>query len=157
MTSTRRISPAWLAAAGVVFAADILLHLPVTDICDDLVKRFGFFTFDGFVRRGFILFGFAFLCGAWVAPRRQRVPVGAATVVLIAVAVAAQLLIVLNAERTKKLFRLPSLDWAAFWEVLVDTVESEQYPTPLYAGAASAEIELEALSVVVLRSIPPPR
>src|SRR5206468_11908105 len=40
VTSTRRISPAWLAAAGVVFAADILLHLPVTDICDDLVKRF---------------------------------------------------------------------------------------------------------------------
>jgi isoamylase len=85
------------------------------------------------------------------------------------------LLVVLNAERTRKRFRLPSLDWAAFWEVLVDTEVSEQYPTPLHHGlagsyddppsstdagrasAASAEIELEALSVVVLRSIPAPR
>ena len=58
--------------------------------------------------------------------------------------------------------------------MLIDTEESEQYPTPLLglagsyaeppsssdgnrASAASADIELEALSIVVLRSIPAPR
>jgi hypothetical protein len=97
MIDARRVSWPWLAAAGAVFVADIFLHLPITDICDDLVKRFGFFTFDGVVRRGFVAFGFVFLCGAWIAPRRERAVVGAATVALMAVAVAAQLLIVLNA------------------------------------------------------------
>ena len=97
MTRPSRKSWLWLSAAGAVFLADIFLHLPVTDVCDALVKRFGFFTFDGFVRRGFIALGVACVCGAWASPARRRSAVGTATIVLAAVTIAAQMLIVLNA------------------------------------------------------------
>ena len=86
-----------LSAAAAVFAADLFLHLPVTDFCDMLVKRYGFFPFDGFVRRGFEMLGVACLCGAWVWPRRQRAVVGVAAIALMTVIGAAQMLIVLNA------------------------------------------------------------
>ncbi|GAC1394710.1 MAG: glycogen debranching protein GlgX [Polyangiales bacterium] len=67
------------------------------------------------------------------------------------------LLIVLNGERTSERFRLPAIEWAAYWEVLVDTEISEQYATVLpQSSAASTEIEVAPLSLVVLRSIPAP-
>jgi hypothetical protein len=89
-------SLAWLGAAAVLFAADLFLHLPVTDVCDALVKRYGFFPFDGFVRRGFEAVGVVCLCGAWMWPRQERPVVGTAALVLTMVVVAAQMLIVLN-------------------------------------------------------------
>jgi hypothetical protein len=87
----------WLIAAAVVFAADIFLHLPVSDFCDALVKRFGFFPFDGFVRRSFIVLGAVCAGFSWVSPARRRPPVSAAVLVLALTVVAAQMLIVLNA------------------------------------------------------------
>ena len=97
MIAARRYSWAWLSAAAAIFVADIFLHLPITDFCDMLVKRYGFFPFDGFVRRGFEMLGVACLCGAWVWPRRQRAVVGIAAIALMTVIGAAQMLIVLNA------------------------------------------------------------
>jgi hypothetical protein len=96
MTNQRRYSTVWLAAAAVLFAADIFLHLPVTDFCDALVKKYGFFPFDGFVRRGFEAVGAVCLCGAWMSPKRERTVVGTAVLSLMAVVAAAQMLIVLN-------------------------------------------------------------
>jgi hypothetical protein len=96
MTTRPRYSAAWLAAAAALFIADLFLHLPVTDVCDALVKRYGFFPFDGIVRRGFEAMGVACLGGAWIWPRRERAVVGLAAIVLTLVVVAAQMLIVLN-------------------------------------------------------------
>ncbi len=92
-----RYSIPWLVAAGVLFAADLFLHLPVTDFCDALVKRFGFFTFNTVVLRGFAAVGVFCLCGAWAAPQRRHNGVAGATAVLIAITALAQMLIVLNA------------------------------------------------------------
>jgi len=87
---------AWLAAAAALFVADLFLHLPVTDFCDALVKKYGFYPFDGFVRRGFEMAGAVCLCGTWMRPRRERTVVGTALLTLVAIVAAAQMLIVLN-------------------------------------------------------------
>lgn len=87
----------WLSAAAAVFVADIVLHLPVTDFCDALVKHFGFFKFDGFVRNSFIALGLASAAGAWASPVRQRPAVGSAVIALAATVIVAQMLIVVNA------------------------------------------------------------
>src|SRR5205807_8972593 len=96
MNGSKAYSPAWLTAAAVVFVGDIFLHLPITDFCDALVKRFGFLPFDFAVRRGFLVIAVLCLGGVWVWPSGKRAAIGAATVVLMAVVVAAQMLIVLN-------------------------------------------------------------
>ena len=36
----------WRAAAAAVFAACVFLHQPVTDLCDVLARRYGFFAYD---------------------------------------------------------------------------------------------------------------
>jgi glycogen operon protein len=64
------------------------------------------------------------------------------------------LLMLLNAERVPCRFRLPDIQWAASWEVVVDTEVAEQYAMPVPTpSAAWTEIDLAALSVVVLRSV----
>jgi hypothetical protein len=87
---------AWLAAAAALFIADLFLHLPITDVCDALVKKYGFYPFDGFVRSGFEMAGALCLCGAWMRPRHERTIVGIALLTLMGVVAAAQMLIVLN-------------------------------------------------------------
>src|SRR5262245_34453072 len=71
--ATRRAlsSPAWrwLAAACGVFVSDLLLHLPITDVCDTLVRRFGFETYDLVLRRGFL--GLGAVMVAVIALRRS--------------------------------------------------------------------------------------
>jgi hypothetical protein len=94
--TNERYSRAWLFVAAALFVADLFLHLPITDICDALVKRYGFFPFDGFVRRGFEAIGAACLCGAWMWPRGERTVAGIAALTLMATVVVAQMLIVLN-------------------------------------------------------------
>jgi hypothetical protein len=96
MTDARRCSAPWLTAAAALFVADLFLHLPITDICDALVKKYGFYPFDGFIRRGFEAAGAACLCGAWMWPRRGRTVVGMASLTLMGIVAAAQMLIVLN-------------------------------------------------------------
>jgi hypothetical protein len=96
MSKAERYSRAWLSVAAALFVADLFLHLPITDICDALVKKYGFFPFDGFVRRGFEAAGAVCLCGAWMSPRRGRTVIGVATLALMAIVGAAQMLIVLN-------------------------------------------------------------
>jgi glycogen operon protein len=80
------------------------------------------------------------------------------------------LLVLFNGERTPKTFRLPDIEWGEAWECLLDTSASTSDPapkrvpakrtakktgglTPLGVGEPHArdEVELEALSVVVLR------
>ena len=93
---TTRYSRVWLSTAAALFIADLFLHLPITDLCDALVKKYGFFPFDGFVRRGFEAAGVASLCGAWIWPQRERTVVGIAALSLMAIVAGAQMLIVLN-------------------------------------------------------------
>src|SRR5436190_1587894 len=90
--TNERYSRAWLFVAAALFIADLFLHLPITDVCDALVKRYGFFPFDGFVRRGFEAMGAACLCGAWMWPR-DRTVAGIAALTLMATVVGAQELI----------------------------------------------------------------
>ena len=67
------------------------------------------------------------------------------------------LLVILNGARVPARFRLPRIEWSPFWEVVIDTEVSEQYATPIRTSSAAwSEIDVEALSVVVLRSISPP-
>jgi isoamylase len=67
------------------------------------------------------------------------------------------LLVVLHAGDDRIRFRLPAIEWAAYWELLVDTEISEQFATVLpKASAASTEIDVAPRSVVVLRSIAAP-
>jgi len=94
--STRR-RRLWLCAAAILFLADIFLHLPITDFCDGLVKRFGFLPFDATVRRGFIALGAVSLCGAWTWRKPQRTIAAPAMLGLLAISIAAQATIVLNA------------------------------------------------------------
>ncbi len=68
------------------------------------------------------------------------------------------LLIVLNAEPKACTFRLPAIEWAPRWEVVIDTENVEQVTTPLgAASAAGSEIGLAAHSLVVLRGRPAAR
>ncbi len=65
------------------------------------------------------------------------------------------LLVLMNGERAPLRFRLPALEWGARWELLFDTRAVQQ---PIGRGAAPIEpaatdLELEALSVVVLRKL----
>ena len=41
----------------MVFVSDLFLHLPITDFCDALVRRFGFETYDLALRRAFLGLG----------------------------------------------------------------------------------------------------
>jgi len=75
------------------------------------------------------------------------------------------LLVLLNGEREPVSFRLPAVEWAQGWEVivdtgdetpLVDTAEADMTEPLVHpTSAASTEIELASLSVVVLRSETP--
>lgn len=67
------------------------------------------------------------------------------------------LLIVLHAGDDRISFRLPAIEWAAYWELMIDTEISEQFATVLpNASAASTELDVAPRSLVVLRSIPAP-
>jgi hypothetical protein len=96
MTSARRYSSGWLAAAAALFLANLFLHLPITDMCDALAKKYGFFPFDGVVRRAFEVAGAACLGGALMWLRGERTVVGGAWIGLALIVATAQMLIVLN-------------------------------------------------------------
>jgi hypothetical protein len=90
MTDTRRYSPRWTALAAAVFVADIFLHLPISDFCDGLAKRFGFSQYDHVARVGFLVLGLCFAAGVWLWARRDRVAIGVAATLLIAIAALAR-------------------------------------------------------------------
>ncbi len=68
----RRISWAWLAAAIALFTADLAAHLPVTDVCDQLAKRFGFEAYDRATQLVFVALGVALVAAVWVLPAAHR-------------------------------------------------------------------------------------
>jgi len=89
--ATQRIAPLlpswrWLAAAGAVFVADLFLHLPITDACDALVRRFGFDTWDLVVRRGFLGLAVALVAavGLWSSAQKRVMLTSAALLVALA-------------------------------------------------------------------------
>jgi hypothetical protein len=94
MSRPRRQALAWLAAAGVVFVADLWLHLPITDFCDMLATRFGFEEYDRVTRNGFLVMGLLAAAAAWAWPSGRRVAVGTSTMILMSLAGASQVLIV---------------------------------------------------------------
>jgi VanZ like protein len=65
---------ACVCAAGLLFLGDLRLHLPITDMCDALVRRFGFPAFDRGVRAGFVFAGLGIAAAAlaWHTPRKSR-------------------------------------------------------------------------------------
>ena len=79
----------WLAAAGAVFVADLFLHLPITDACDALVRRFGFDTWDLVVRRGFLGLGVALVAAValWSSSQKRLLLTSAALLVALALGV----------------------------------------------------------------------
>jgi hypothetical protein len=94
-----RLSVAWLAGAGGLFAAYLSLHLPITDFCDMLARRFGFTPYDTVTRRLFTALGFALVAAAWIWPSGRRLLIGTVTSALaIAAALARRLLIVVSIE-----------------------------------------------------------
>jgi hypothetical protein len=94
-----RLSIPWLAAAAVAFAANLLLHLPLTDLSDALVERFGFPSYNGFLGWSFLLIGAGTLATVSLVGPRTRPHVRLAMVALVALAVVAhQVLLVTNIE-----------------------------------------------------------
>src|SRR4051812_8094181 len=64
----------WLIPAALV-AAGLWLHLPITDVCDGLVRKFGFVAYDAFLRRAFFGLGLATVVAAAAfgrSPARRR-------------------------------------------------------------------------------------
>jgi hypothetical protein len=98
--TTDRLSPRWLFFAAVVFLAGVFLHLPVTDFCDWLARRYGFTAYDDTVRRAAIAIGGMAFVALWLRPGRHRVAIGAAATSLLIVAAIAHRLIVVNAIET---------------------------------------------------------
>ena len=87
----------WLAATAIVFLADVFLHLPVTDFCDWLARRYGFTEYDTGVRVGFLLLGACTFVTIWVWPSGHRLLVGLTMTCLVALMLLAHRLIVVNA------------------------------------------------------------
>ncbi len=97
MTEERGLSRRWLLITAVVFLADLFFHLPITDFCDWLARRYGFAEYDYAVRIGFIAVGVLSLAAVWLWASRDRVTFGVAITGLLALTVIAHKLIVVNA------------------------------------------------------------
>ena len=88
-----------LAAAAIVFAAFVFLHLPVEDAFDWMAGRFGFETYDRVAFWTFLTAGILLLAAAWLWPSRRRALIGSSmTALLVLMAVAQGLLVVVSIE-----------------------------------------------------------
>ena len=94
---TAGLSPRWLFVTAIVFLAGVFLHLPVTDFCDWLAREYGFTAYDDAVRLGAMTLGTGAFLAVWLWPDRHRVPIGIAVTGLLALAVIAHKVIVVNA------------------------------------------------------------
>jgi hypothetical protein len=96
---TPRVSRTWLGLAVGLFLADLALHLPITDFCDWLAKRYGFFEYDAATKLAFVAAGaLAFLVlWFWPSPGRARTRVAIAAIAILMVA-AQKLLLVAAVE-----------------------------------------------------------
>jgi len=94
---TAGLSPRWLFVTTIVFLAGVFLHLPVTDFCDWLAREYGFTAYDDAVRLGAMTLGTGAFLAVWLWPDRHRVPIGIAVTGLLALAVIAHKVIVVNA------------------------------------------------------------
>lgn len=90
----RRIAWAWLAAALVLFAGDLAAHLPITDFCDYLARRFGFEEYDRATRDVFLAAGLATAAALWWAPANRRAVRAGVGVLAASVGLAKALLLV---------------------------------------------------------------
>jgi hypothetical protein len=79
------LSGPWLVAAGVAFAANLFLHLPVTDLFDAIAARVGFRRYDHLLAVAFALLGAAAVIVVSLRRERRR-PLLVATVLLVAAA-----------------------------------------------------------------------
>jgi hypothetical protein len=94
-----RLSRPWLAAAVAAAVGNMALHLPVTDVFDALAARLGFFAYNRLLTRVSIALAVATLVAVLVRRSRLRPALWSATLVLIALAIAAQnLLLVASIE-----------------------------------------------------------
>ena len=94
---TAGLSPRWLFVTAIVFLAGVFLHLPVTDFCDWLAREYGFTAYDDAVRLGAMTLGTGAFLAVWLWPDRHRMPIGIAVTGLLALAVIAHKVIVVNA------------------------------------------------------------
>lgn len=62
------VSWGWLAGAAIAFGCNLLLHLPVTNLSDSLVRRFGFQPYNEFLAAGCALLA----TGIWIALGLRR-------------------------------------------------------------------------------------
>jgi hypothetical protein len=99
MNVTRpRFSWGWSLAAAAAFAADLFLHLPVTDMFDALAARLGFFVYDRLMEGAFALLGAATLILIAIWRRRPGLLLLAAAVLVAAAVCAERLLLVASVE-----------------------------------------------------------
>jgi hypothetical protein len=68
----RRPDRRWLVAAGALFLLDIVLHLPVEDVFDEVARRYGFLWYDALAQKIFIALGLAFAATLWWLSRPSR-------------------------------------------------------------------------------------
>jgi hypothetical protein len=99
MTATESpFSWGWLLAAAAAFAADLFLHLPVTDLFDALCARLGFTLYDHLLEIAYALLGVAAVVAVAFWRNRSRWLL-LATVVLVAITVPVErLLLVASVE-----------------------------------------------------------
>jgi hypothetical protein len=95
-----RLRPTYLAAAAAMFVSDLLLHKPISDVCDWLVGRYGMAHFN---RAALLAIGLGSLALALavVGPAIRRAPprtLVALALLSVATVAAHQLLLVANVE-----------------------------------------------------------
>ena len=89
----------WLAAATLAFAANLVLHLPLTELSDALVERLGWVLYNDFLGWSFLLLGICALVAVSVAGSAGRPGARLSIAGLVALAVLAdRLLLVANIE-----------------------------------------------------------
>jgi hypothetical protein len=94
-----RVSVPWLIAAALAFAANLFLHLPVTDLFDALSARWGFRLYDHVMALSFAALGILAVALVVASGRHRRPLVLPATAALVAMAVLAhRLLLVASIE-----------------------------------------------------------
>lgn len=95
--AARSTAARWGTVAAV-FAGTVILHLPVSDLCDAVIRRVGFPAVDGASRTAAALAGAALVAAVWRRSGRRARQTSAAALLVVGAAAASRWLLVSGLE-----------------------------------------------------------